>query len=807
MKAGIVSMKTKMKKRVKIKKSDKYAESVYTAAEKSFDILKEWKLSYAEDDGGDFEYKSVKDTEMAGKPLISASVPGNFELDLLKAGILKKDPYIGDGCLELRKYEYCHIFYSCTFEWSEDLEEGETAALCAEGIDTIADVYLNDKKIGSCENMFIENRFDLDGIRRGINEIFIHIRPAAAEARKYAGGIGDGSMSYSYESLYIRKAAHSFGWDIAPRAVSGGIWRPIYIVKMRPPKIKECYLISDNYNAETKIGTAHLRYIMDVAGDKLDEYRIIIDGVCGESSFHVEHKPWFVAGRVGFEIENCKRWNVRGRGAANLYDVTVLLVRGGEVVDYKKLKFGHRKVRLLNTETVDENGSGEFRFVINDEPVFIMGTNWVPADMFHSKDKDRIPKILKLAADCGCNMIRCWGGNVYEDDSFYDLCDRLGILVWQDFAMACGTYPRGERMQKLIGDEAASVVRRLRQHPCVCIWAGDNECDIMQMPMCDPNLNLLTRQVLPQVINAHDGTRPYLPSSPYVSKAAYKTNRNAITEQHLWGPRDRFKGDYYAKTNACFASEIGYHGCPSPNSVRRFITDEGDIDLNSRQCILHCSSPEYPGGEFTYRNGLMKRQVKTLFGRDAGGIEEFAAMSQISQAEADKFFIESFRIKKDRCGGIIWWNIMDCWPQFSDAVVDYYFVKKLAYHYIRLSQQQFLCAMNDDSGTLDGWAINDYPFDIMCEYRVINTETGTVEFEGKCAVEKDKALKLFSSEKPAVNTFYKLEWRIRKNGSDDFIKNICGVNHYICFDGTIDFEHYTEKMTCIPEYKFEGFNM
>lgn len=761
------------------------------------DILKDWKLLYTEDNGSDIECRSFNDAaEMAEKPLISASVPGNFELDLFKAGILTKDPYSGDGCLELVKFEYCHIFYGCTFEWKDDIKPGESIMLCAEGIDTVADIYLNGEKIGSCENMFIEHRFGLNGIKRGKNEIFIHIKPVVLEARAYTDSVGVGMMPYSYEAAYIRKAAHGFGWDIAPRAVSGGIWRPIYIVKEHRPNIKECYLIADKYNAETKVGTAHLRYIIDIERERLDEYKIKIDGVCGGSSFHIEHKPWFVANRVGFEIKDCKRWNIRGRGAANLYDVTVSLVKGDEVVDYKTFRFGHRTVSLLNTETIDENGNGDFRFIINDEPVFIMGTNHVPADMFHSKDEDRIKEILDLVVDCGCNAVRCWGGNVYENDLFFDICDENGIAVWQDFAMACGTYPRDERMQGLIKDEAKSVIRRLRQHPSICLWAGDNECDMMQMYTCDRELNVLTREVLPRVINEYDGTRPYLPSSPYISPKVYKNGCSSAAEQHLWGPRDYFKGEYYRDTKACFASEIGYHGCPSVKSIEKFIDKEYLWPpQNNKQWVLHCSSPEYPTGEYVYRVDLMMTQIKNLFGRNAENLDEFAMMSQISQAEADKYFIERFRMNKKHCGGIIWWNITDCWPQFSDAVVDYYFEKKRAYYYIKASQQQF-CIMMDESGEkIVCRAVNDRKTAVWFEYTVTDTETGEIVTSGGGEAAADGAAAVSELDKPPQNKFYKIEWRIKDDDGRD--ADLCGANHYLYFKDAIDFEWYKKQADAV----------
>lgn len=175
--------------------------------------------------------------------------------------------------------------------------------------------------------------------------------------------------------------------------------------------------------------------------------------------------------------------------------------------------------------------------------------------------------ILPMLADIGCNTVRCWGGNVYENEKFYDFCDRNGIMVWQDFAMACAVYPQDDEFAKAIGEEAETIIKALRHHPSIVLWAGDNECDAAHAwnsHPTDPNENILTRKILPEKVRAHSTFTPYLPSSPYIDEEAYKSGK-PTSEDHLWGPRDYFKGDYYKNTVCHFASETGYHGCPSPN--------------------------------------------------------------------------------------------------------------------------------------------------------------------------------------------------------------------------------------------------
>ena len=197
-------------------------------------------------------------------------------------------------------------------------------------------------------------------------------------------------------------------------------------------------------------------------------------------------------------------WWPAGLGDANLYDVRVTLLKNGAVVDSFRFSHGIRTVELERTDITDSAGSGKFCFKVNGENVFIKGTNWVPMDVFHSRDVERIPRAIALAENLGCNMIRCWGGNVYENNLFFELCDQKGIMVWQDFAMACAVYPRDAAFCQCVENEARKVVRRLRQHACIVLWAGDNECDMAiswgGKNRGNPNKNALTKEVIPGVL-------------------------------------------------------------------------------------------------------------------------------------------------------------------------------------------------------------------------------------------------------------------------------------------------------------------
>ena len=759
--------------------------------EKKIKLQENWQLCVVDD--AKLEGCAAKRADLS-ENWIAAQVPGDWVLDYVRAGLLE-EPYYQDNYLKIRDYENSHIFYSTKFFWEG---AAERTFLQFDGIDTVADVYLNGVLIGHAENMYIPHEFEAKSLVQGENELLVHIKPVCLEARKYPIGAFHTTCKYNYEALVIRKATHMFGWDICPRIVTSGLWREVSVVQKPEEHVENAFLWIENLTPE---GDAKCCLTFDVnLGNKpVKGYKLSVEGTCGDHQFKAEQDLWYIHGRIQFTVEQPKLWWPRGYGEQNLYQITVTLLKDGEEADRLEFRQGLRTTELVRDDLMDENGKGDFCFVINGQRVYVMGTNWVPADAFHSNDDNRIPDIIDLVEDIGCNAMRVWGGGVYESDLFYDLCDEKGILIWQDFMMACGVYPHTERMLSQLEEEAAAVVRRLRHHACICLWAGDNECD---QNYCwfetkrDPSLNVLTRGVLPKVLRTEDFSRPYLPSSPYVSHQAFEQGRQKDTpEQHLWGPRDYFKGHFYHDATAVFASEMGYHGCNSPESIYRFIGKEKSWPVDGNEMYLyHAASPELTDSPYTYRIPLMSGQLKFLFDQEPENLDEYARMSQISQAEAKKFFVESFRSRRGKRTGLIWWNIMDCWPQISDAVVDYYFCKKLAYFFIRRSQQPVCLMMDDHTKELVLYGVSELPEDCKVTFTVRDIESGKKIAEGESILAGRASTPLYTIRDDGAHRIYSIEWEI-DNG-------VTGNNHYLQGQPPYSYEWY---MSCLKKLGYDEF--
>ncbi|MBQ7321257.1 MAG: hypothetical protein IJW99_04100 [Clostridia bacterium] len=751
---------------------------------------------------------------------VPAAVPGNFELDLLRAGRID-DPFYSTNILKLQELENRHLFYTLTFDAPEaptpstSYIDGEYVTYDAnmpilrfEGIDTIAKITLNGTYVGYTENMFLPTECPCPNLKAHGNELIVHIFPTCIAARAHRLTPSSFAQFYNYASLSVRKAAYMFGWDIMPRAVSGGIWKSVYLIEKQAERLEDTYLFVTSLDAEQRTAKLDLFYQIQTERDNLRSLKITVDGQCGNSTFHAEQAPWHVAEHCRFVVKDALLWYPKNAGEPHLYRVKIGLWHGDQLIDEKEFDFGIRTVELVRTSTIDKDGNGDFHFRVNGKKIFIMGTNWVPLDPYPSQNGKRMPRALALLDDIGVNMVRLWGGNIYEEEAFFEFCDRHGILVWHDFAMGCAVYPQNELFQLKIREEATAIVRSTRQHACIALWAGDNECDLAFSwggLRRDPNFNLLTRKILADVIREEDPVRPYLPSSPYLDQHAYDSHEK-LSEDHLWGPRDYFKSNFYKNAACAFASETGYHGCPSPESLKKYIRPEQLYPITDEDgkvwddWKVKASAMELrEGAPYTYRIPLMTSQVVTMFGALPDTLEDYARMSQVSQAEAKKYFIERFRIGKWKRTGIIWWNLLDGCPQISDAVVDYYFVKKLAYSYIRRVQAP-ICLMMDEANAGEHalYAVNDTPVSTKITYRLRELYSGRVIHSETVTAESDASTPILRI--PATedeDLFYVMEW--------DTANGQHGSNHYMTKTQNIDYLKVLKALKECGYDCFEGF--
>lgn len=719
---------------------------------KTITLNGEWKLS-------------GKPQESEDKPLVlKAEVPGCVQLDLSRAGYIPEDLYLGENIKETEKFEDWEWRYERTF--TAPLER-ENVYIVFEGVDCVAEYFINGEKIGESKNMLVEHEFEIGKyLKEGENTVAVNIKSAVIAAH-YAEYDINSIMSWGSAPIEtaLRRAPHSYGWDIMPRAVTAGLWRDVKI------EVRDKIYFSQLF-FRPSLKNCDIMYELKCKWSDFKNVELAFKGSCGDDSGFETRFP-VKKGKISrycIGIKNPKLWWPYGYGEPNIYDVTAQIYKDGELVHEEKTHFGLRTVSLDRTDTTD-GVNGQFRFLINDVEIMCKGSNWVPMDAFHSRDAQRYAKALELVKDIGCNILRCWGGNVYEDHEFFDFCDRNGIMVWQDFAMACRIYPENEAFKKLLYDEAVKVIRKLRNHPSIILWSGDNEIDQVISSIYDPNNNTLTREVLPTAVRLNDIGRPYLASSPYISSEAYKKRGSAITypEDHLWGPRDYFKSDYYKNSKAHFVSETGYFGCPSIESLKKFITAEKLWPYHNSEWILHSSDQMGNDGRIMQ----MEKQVKQLFGEVPENPEEFVTASQISQAEAKKYFIERVRVGRPNKTGVIWWNLLDGWPQMSDAVVDYYYDKKIAYGYIKRSQAPFVIAAGEISDwTLPIYACNDTLEGKSGTFTVIDAETDEILFESGFEVGANQTKLL--TRMPIYYSDRKLliiKWNM---GGEE------GLNHYLC---------------------------
>ena len=723
---------------------------------------------------------------------VPLNIPGNFEQALWQANIID-DPYINNNSIQLRKFEFA--VFTLEKEFKLNKTDGRSYRLTLDGVDGIADVFVNNKYIGECRNSFIAHTFILKDELDKSNTIRLVFKSCIEEMKKYPLR-SDMYSSYNFnaEAARFRRPAHIWGWDIFPRMALGGVFNGIFIEEIPESYIEEYDLATLAIDGTSSAMRLAYKVVLPSIAD--GNSRITISGKCGNSTFCASQKLRSYCGFIHFNIDNTKLWWPKKYGASPLYDVKLTLETDGTVQDEKLFTFGVRTCSLIAKPIATESSEPDFQFIINGRKIRVFGTNHVPLDALHARSIEKYEQFFALANECGVDMLRIWGGGVYEPDGFY------GILVWQDFMMGCAIYPQDEEFKRELAKEAEFTIKRLRRHCSIVLWAGDNECDVApswgRLDVA-PESNKLTREVLSSVCRHNDITRPYLPSSPWCSPEAQAaapvgTDPTLLApEQHLWGPRDYFKSDFYRNSKASFLSEFGYHGAPCVSSIEKFIASEFRYPLENDICRHHASNPFLPDDtNLNFRITLMYDQIREFFGESVpDNLQDFVTASQIVQAEALKFLIELFKMKK-KCSGLLWWNLIDGWPQFSDAVVDYYGEKKLAFHILKRLHKKLLITLSESNA----WhrsvlAANDSAEQISGSYIVKEFSTGNVASEGVFllapgAIETLDSFKVCTTKKE----LYLIEFDI--DGKEKFF------NHYLAgfpqFDYNFFKDNYLEKI-------------
>lgn len=663
-----------------------------------------------------------------------ARVPGCVHTDLLDTGLIP-DPFYRDNETKVQWIEKEDWEYRREFDLAGDIVTRGNVELVAKGLDTFAKIFINGEKIAETDNMFRGWRFEIKPfLRAGKNEVRILFESPVKRAKFL-----EEKLPYTLPggSPHLRKAPYHFGWDWGPRLVTSGIWRSIGVEAWSGARIEELGIRQD-FVEKNKV---NLKLEITILADK-EESAEIKAVVQGKKKFFKSEKILLNKGKnskeISFGIDNPDLWWPAGMGEQNLYRITVELYRKGELGDSLSKRIGIRKLVL---EQKDDGWGKSFRFAANGVPFFAKGGNWIPADSFPSRvPRQKYETLLSDCVEAEMNMLRVWGGGVYESSVFYDLCDELGIVVWQDFMFACAMFPGDERFLENVRKEAEYVVKELKHHPCLALWCGNNECEEgwfhwgwkSSLPAeVWEDYEKIFHQILPEAVRAYDPDRAYWPSSPHSEKVG-DPRSDKSGDMHYWGiwhGKEPFKE--YRKKFHRFMSEFGFQSFPLLETVKTFTLPE-DWNITSPVMEHHQKHPE--GNRLILQYMLDHYRLPKDF-------ESLLWLSQVLQAEGMKTGVEHFRSRMPRIMGALYWQINDCWPVASWSGTDYFGKWKALHYYARRFYSPVLVAPVDDGKALNVYAISDRLGPVEAELR-----WAVLAYDGKLAGEGKSSLRLEPGE-------------------------------------------------------------
>lgn len=712
---------------------------------------------------------SPAELDAGSRTWLPAVVPGGVHESLIAAGAIEH-PYYDRNEEAVRWIEERDWWFRTTFEAPADRGEQERLVLVFHGLDTVVDLWLNGEPLGHHENMFRPAEFDVTDRLRDSNDLLLRFSPPLAGLTpapvavdmfrnvvakllaadpQYANddapepaappestGDADNPMAgSSLEAMPLaaqrRKAAFSWGWDFGPRVPSIGIWRPVELRRVPRAAVTGHHVRTDAI--DTVARTARLSLLVETSqvADGLDLSAVVTltspSGAIIETALPVTDG----VARGNLVVDEAQLWWTHDLGEPALYDVRIELREGEDLRDVVLDRVGLRTIAVDRPD--DPEGGRLFRFVLNGLPIFARGGAWLPASMMvGSVTAERQRELVRLARDGNMNMLRIWGGGIYEHEAFYRATDELGVLVWQDFMFACTDYPSDdENLRTEVTLEAEYQVKRLRNHPSMAVWAGNNEVETLHGTAFDslepgPWGWDFFHRILPEAVERYDGGVPYWPGSPWgenETEGAGAVNGVLDGDRHAWEVWHGMDagaggGEYtslgearhyrrYANDRGKFISEFGIHAAPVLSTLERWIPAD-ELSLHSESFDAH--NKDHPKDK--HETVL---EIVTGLPRD---VEHYVDFTMASQAEGLKFGIEHYRRRQPHCSGTLVWQFNDVWPGFSWSVVDYDTVPKAAYYAAKRAFAPVLASFRLEGDALELWVSNSTPAAVSTEAAV-----------------------------------------------------------------------------------------
>jgi beta-mannosidase len=601
---------------------------------------------------------------------LPAAVPGCVHTDLLAAGVIP-DPFLSQAETEVAWVGR----RDWTYETMLDASPGghEQTDLVFDGLDTAAEIRAGGQLLGRVRNMHRSHRFDVTGLQGPLS---VRFTSAYTEAEAVRERLGERPNAYPEPFQYIRKMACSFGWDWGPTLVTAGIWKPVRLERWSTARIAR---VRPLVTVEEGLGRVEL--YVDIERTRI-EAALSVTARVGDVRASAEIDG--TSGVVRLEVPDPALWWPRGYGEQPLYEVELELRSEAGPLDTWRRRIGFRTVEL--DRSPDAHGSG-FTFVVNGERLFARGVNWIPDDVFPSRiTRERYRTRLTQAAEAGVDLVRIWGGGIYESEDFYEACDELGLMVWQDFPFACAAYPEEQPLRGEVEAEARENVVRLMPHPSLVLWNGNNE-NLWGFRDWEWEPRLAGDSwgegyylgVLPRVVAELDPTRPYTAGSPWSGSWDHHPNDPAHGTHHSWEVWNRLDYAAYRSEVPRFVAEFGWQAPPAYATLRRALPGE-PLAPDSPGMLHHQKADD--------GNGKLARGLAHHFAMPEGGFSErdfdrWHYLTQVNQARAVAAGIEHWRSHWPVCAGTIVWQLNDCWPVTSWAAIDGDGREKPLYHELR----------------------------------------------------------------------------------------------------------------------------